>query len=360
MTTILIIAIAFLALVALMILHELGHFFLARKFGVRVDEFGLGYPPRIVGKKIGETIYSLNLLPFGAFVRIYGQEDRAQGPGSFNQKPFWQKAMIILGGVLSFWLIAIILLSFVMALGVPTIIEDEDTGYANPKVQIVQVLPNSPAAEAGISIGDVLVKASAPDSQVITDKVKEFQSFTSDHKGQEIQITLQRGNSIFDVSVTPRASPPANEGPLGVALARTAIKSFPWYLAPIEGAKATWNLTVGTVEGWGIVIGRLIKGEPTGATLMGPVGIFGLFAQVTQLGVNYFLQFFAVIAIYMALFNILPIPVTDGGKLLFLVIEKIRKRPMALKLEQKIEVAFFLLLISLMIWVTIKDISRLF
>ncbi len=356
----LIIVIAFLSLVALMILHELGHFLLARKFGVRVEEFGLGYPPRIVGKKIGQTIYSLNLLPFGAFVKIYGQEDRAEGSDSFGQKPFWQKAMIILGGVLSFWLIAIVLLSFVMALGVPTMIGDEETGFANPKVQIVQVLPNSPAEKAGVKIGDIVTKVSVSNSQLIVDKVKEFQNFTLDHKGQEIRITLQRGKATLDVMVTPRLSPPANEGPLGVALARTALKSFPWYLSPVEGTKATWNLTVGTVESWGIVIGRLVKGEPTGATLMGPVGIFGLFTQVTQLGVNYFLQFFAVIAIYMALFNILPIPVTDGGKLLFLVIEKVRKKPMALKIEQKIEVVFFLLLISLMIWVTIKDVIRLF
>ena len=110
----------------IVMIHELGHFILAKKFGVKVEEFGLGYPPRLFGKKIGETVYSINLLPFGAFVKIYGEESRINDPRSFSSKPFWEKALIVLGGVISFWIVAVIILSIIMGIGAPTIIGDEE------------------------------------------------------------------------------------------------------------------------------------------------------------------------------------------------------------------------------------------
>ena len=130
----LLVFIAFISLMSLIITHELGHFLLAKKFGIKVEEFGIGYPPRIYGKKVGETIYSLNLLPFGAFVRIFGHEERIDHPRSFSNKPIWQRALVILGGVVSFWIVAAILLTLVMALGVPSIINDSDAiGFSEPK-----------------------------------------------------------------------------------------------------------------------------------------------------------------------------------------------------------------------------------
>ncbi|MBI5221297.1 MAG: site-2 protease family protein [Candidatus Magasanikbacteria bacterium] len=353
--------IAFISLVGLMIIHEFGHFIIAKKFGVKVEEFGIGYPPRLYGKKFGETIYSLNLLPFGAFVRIYGQEERIENPRSFSGKPFWQKALIILGGVISFWIVSAILLSIVMALGTPTIIEDEENhNLVNPKVQIVAIAPNSPAEKAGIKIGDTITNIKYQVSNVKIDKVKDFQEFISTHKGQEVILTIQRGKENIDISLVPRASPPSDEGPIGIALVRTALKSFPWYIAPIEGVKATANLTIAAVKGWGNALINLINRRPTGVQLMGPVGVFDLFTQVSQLGLNYFLQFVAIISIFVALFNILPIPVTDGGKFLILVIEKIRGKAINQKIEQNIDIVSFALLLILMVWITIKDISRLF
>ena len=146
---ILTIIIAFISLVGLIVLHELGHFLLAKKFGVKVEEFGIGYPPRLFGKKIGETIYSLNLLPFGAFVKIYGQEERIDDSRSFSSKPFYQKALIVLGGVVVFWIVAAILLSIVMGTGVPSMIDDNQTGVLrDPKVQIISIAYGSPAEQA--------------------------------------------------------------------------------------------------------------------------------------------------------------------------------------------------------------------
>lgn len=191
-------------------------------------------------------------------------------------------------------------------------------------------------------------------------KVKEVQEFTEMNKGEEVILTIQRGKEVFDVSLVPRVSPPEGEGPMGVALARTAIKSWPWYQAPIQGIIATANLTLAIIQGWAQALVNAIKGLPTGAQLMGPVGIFDLFTQVSQLGIVYFLQFIAIISIYIALFNILPIPALDGGKLLFLGIEVVRKKPVSQKTEQNITTFFFGLLILLIILVTIKDIMRIF
>jgi regulator of sigma E protease len=371
------ILIAFVSLIGLIILHEFGHFILAKKFGVRVDEFGIGYPPRIFGKKIGETIYSINLLPFGAFVRLPGEiekveEDKSSSSPfavarviddqrSFSRQPVSKRAIIAFGGVLSFWLIGAILFSIVFSLGAPVAIDDEaDSNLVNPRVQIASISVDSPARAAGLKPGDTIRKFSISNSQFSINKVKELQELTEKYKGEEIILTIERGKEIFDVSLVPRVSPPAGEGPMGVALVRTALKSYPWYQAPWQGILATVNLTKAIVQGYGQAIKNLIEKKPTGVEMMGPVGIFHLFTQVSQLGVSYFLQFVGMVAIYIALFNVLPIPAVDGGKLLFLGIEAIRKKPISEKVEQNITATFFALLIMMMIWVTIKDITKLF
>lgn len=352
---ILTVLIALFSIIGLLVIHEFGHFIVAKRFGVRVEEFGVGLPPRIFGKKFGETFYSLNLLPLGAFVKLYGEEDREKKePWSFVQKPIWQRTLIILGGVVSFWIIAAILLSIVSALGAPVAISDEEAGILrNPKVQILAVTPNSPAEIAGIKAGDTIKDFN---------KVKEVQEFTEINKGQEITLTIARGKETFNVSLTPRVSPPEGEGAMGVALVRTAEKSYPWWLSPVKGIEATINLTGAIILSWGHILGSLVQGEglPKGVQLMGPIGIGSLIIQAAQVGLNYFLQFIAIISVYLAIFNILPIPALDGGKLLFLVMEKIKGRPVNQKIEQSITTAFFAILILLMIWVTIKDISRLF
>jgi len=158
----------------------------------------------------------------------------------------------------------------------------------------------------------------------------------------------------------PRSSPPSGEGPMGVALIRTTIKSYPWYLSPWQGIIATVNMTGTVIDGYGQAIKNIILGKPSGVELTGPVGIFHLFTQVSKLGVSYFLQFVGMIAIYIAIFNILPIPAVDGGKLLFLGIEAARKRPIPPKIEERITAVFFMALILLMVLVTIKDVARLF
>lgn len=360
---ILTIIIAFVSLIGLVVLHELGHFVLAKKFGVKVEEFGIGFPPRLFAKKIGETIYSLNLLPLGAFVKIYGHEKRIEDPRSFSTKPFYQKSLIILGGVVVFWIVAAILLSIVMGIGVPSAISDEEGGILKDvKVQIAVIASESPAEAAQLKIGDAILGLWFENEQLEVDKVGQVQEFTQAHKGEEVILTIQRGNEIFDVSLIPRVSFPGGEGPMGIALVRTTLKSYPWYIAPIQGVKATGTLTVAIVKGWGMVFSSLFqgKGVPPGVEIGGPVRIFELFVDVGALGTSYFLQFIALISISLALINILPIPALDGGWFVFLVIEKLKGKPLNDKIVQKVSATFFFLLIALMIWITIKDVIRLF
>ena len=362
---ILTIFIVFISLISLLILHEFGHFILAKKFGVEVEEFGVGYPPRLFGKKFGETLYSVNLIPFGAFVRIHGEEGGIEDYRSFTGKPFWQRSLIVLGGVLSFWIIAAVLLSIVMGLGVPTAVgDDANHNLVNPKVQIVSVAAGSPAEKAGIKIGDTvtLLRLKTKNEKVKVDKVRDVQKFIKSHRGEDIILTIKRGKDVFNLGLVPRINPPKGEGAIGVALARTAIMKYPLWKAPIEGVKACGSLTATITVALAKTLERLIQGNglPPGAQLMGPVGIVALMGQVAQMGVNYYLQFIAVISIYLAIFNILPIPALDGGKLLFLIIGKIKGSPVNEKLEQNVTAFFFALLIVLMIFVTFKDIQRLF
>jgi len=354
---------AFISLIGLVILHELGHFLLAKKFGMKVDEFGIGYPPRLFGKKIRETIYSLNLLPFGAFVKIYGQEQKIDDSGSFSSKPFYQKALVILGGVVVFWVVSAILLSIVMWLGVPSLIEDEEQGFLrDPKVQIIAINSNSPASESGLKVGDSITNVKCQILDVKIDRVKQVQNAIESCKGGETVLEIKRGKEIFDVYLTPRVSYPADQGPIGIALARTALKSYPWYRAPIEGIKLTGNLTVAIIKGWGLVFKGLFQGKgiPAGMEIGGPIRIFELFIDMSALGINYFLQFIALISLSLAIINILPLPALDGGWLLFLIIEKLRGKPLNDKIIAKISATFFILLVVLMIWITIRDIIRIF
>lgn len=360
------ILIAVASLIGLLILHEFGHFILAKKFGVKVEEFGIGYPPRIIGRKIGETIYSLNLLPFGAFVRIKGEEEASDDPRSFSRKPIWQRALIILGGILSFWLVAVIIFSFVFITGVPTAVPDElppnltNKIVSSPKVLIVGVAEDSPASKAGLEIGDRIISLNTEKKKMEISKVREIQDFIDGHKGEEVVLEIQRGEKIFKVAVIPRVSPPVGEGAIGVSLARAVVLAYSWYEAPLRAIENSVIITYDIIKGLGGALLRVIEGRPSGVTVVGPIGIGKMISQHFTLGINYFLQFIAVIAVYLALFNFLPIPAVDGGRLLFLGIEKLRGRPINRKIEQNINGIFFILLLFLMVWVTIKDISSLF
>ncbi len=353
------IIIAFLSLIGLIIIHELGHFLMAKKFGIKVEEFGLGYPPRLFGKKIGETIYSLNLIPFGGFVKIYGQEERINKPRSFTSKPFYQKALVILAGVLVFWVAAAILLAIVSGIGAPVIVEDDlAEGITDPKVQILYIAPDSPAEQAGLEVGNIIKSINGTE----VDKVSQVQEIIDNNKGEEVVLTIQKGKRFVDIPVVPRTSFLENEGPTGIGLARTGLKSYPWHLAVWEGIKETYLVTIAIIKAFASIIASLFQGQgmPAGTDIGGPVLIFSLFVNIGGLGASYILRLIAIIAIHLAILNILPIPALDGGWFVFLAIERLRGKPLNDKLVQKVSASFFLLLIALLIFLTIKDIMRFF
>lgn len=354
--------IIFFALIFLVVLHEFSHFWTARRFGVEVEEFGIGYPPRLFGKKIGKTIYSINLLPFGAFVKMKGEMESEKDKGSFSALPVSKRILIALAGVISFWIISAIIFSFLFFLGNQVAISDEeDDNLISPKVQIAGIAKNSPAENAGLKIGDVIVRIQSSDFEIqkVT-KVKEIQEFTRAHLGEELILTIERGKETFEVKVIPRENPPPGEGPMGVILARTAIKKYPIHLAIWEGTTYTFKSTLSIIEGYFLALKNVFAGKPSGVEVVGPVGIFQMAFHFMQLGVIYFLNFLAILSIYLAILNALPIPAFDGGKVLFLVVEAIRKRPISQEIEQKITAFFFILLIIFAFFVTIKDIQRLF
>ncbi len=359
---ILAILIIFFSIIALLVLHELGHFLLAKKFGVDVEEFGVGYPPRIFGRKFGKTIYSLNLLPFGAFVKIRGEEGGIEEIRSFSQKPIWQRSLIVLGGIVSFFICGIIILTIVAYVwGLPEAVSGATNNNQKTQVEIAEIFPNSPAQKAGLEPGDIMLSISAGSIKVKAADLKAVQEFINAHRGQKIILAIQREKSIFHFTLTPRRSPPANEGAMGVALVRVALEKYSLGKAFLKSVEISGKTTILVPYFLGAMIVKAIEHQPMqGGRLVGPIGIGNIMFNALSHGIRSYLFTLGMIANFLAVSNLLPIPAIDGGKLLFLGIEKIRKKAINRKVEASLNTTFFILLIGLMVVVTVQDIIRLF
>jgi regulator of sigma E protease len=361
---ILTILIIIVALSLLMALHEFGHFLVAKKLNIKVEEFGIGLPPRIWSKKINETEYSVNLIPFGAFVKIFSEEVEKDDPlyfRSYLSRPVWQRALVLLGGVVAFWVIAYFLFIFVLGLGVNTAVDDIDSPeFLNPKVQIIGINPHSPAQNAGFKTGDIILKIESLNETLKTDKEKEIRLFIKSHPQQPLKFTVKRGKKILDLNVTLSKDENGN-GFLGVYLQRTATIKYPWRKTIIEAGKVTYSNTQLGIWGYIEIIKSLLKERKMleGVELIGPVGLGSFMAGAFEISFVYFLQVLATISIFLAIFNLLPIPALDGGQLLFLAIEKIKRKPINKKTEEMINNFCFICLIILSLFVTIKDILNL-
>jgi len=354
--------IAFVIILGLLVfVHELGHFLVAKKMGARVEEFGFGFPPRIFSIKKGETTYSINLIPLGGFVKIFGEDGESKRDKySFAAKKVWQRATILLAGVAMNIVLAAILLSAGYMIGLPWAVED-DRAVSGANVQITEIATNSPAAKAGMKVGDVILGASAASGQLNdASKVIDVQNFIDKNKGQEVLILLKRGQSEFQVKIIPRANPPQGEGAMGVALARVAKMAFPWYRAIYEGAKETFVLIWLIISSLGYLIWQFFSTGHGAGQVVGPVGLYSITGQAAQMGFVYLLQLAALLSVNLAIVNALPFPALDGGRVLFLIIEKIKGSPVSEAVEKSVHAAGFVLLILLMIVITFKDIARLF
>jgi len=356
--------IVFIVILFLIVLvHEWGHFKAARKFGIRVDEFGFGFPPKIFGKKIGETEYSLNWIPLGGFVKIFGESREGEGePDSFVSKPIWQRMIVILGGVFMNWVLAAVLLTIGFWYGLPQEVTDANIDRARDvSIAITHVAPGSPAEEAGIKIGDSLVSLSYANNTSQVLEVEDVSAFINTSAGEEeVQVGIKRGEEVLNLSMLPEEPNEDGKRIIGVGLAKLGIVSSTWYQAPWDGTKAAWTMTTIFVGAFYDLLKNLILTGSAGADLAGPVGIGVMTYQFTQLGLSYLIQFAAILSLNLAIINILPIPALDGGRFLFLIIEAIKGSPVSKKMEATFQTAGIFLLISLMIFVTIKDVARFF
>jgi regulator of sigma E protease len=347
---------------ALILLHEWGHFIAAKKSGMRVDEFGIGFPPRLGGIRRGETLYSVNLLPIGGFVRILGEGgEEATNPRSFASRSAGRRAFVLGAGVLVNVLIAYAIFTAVQVVGVPTLIDDSTPldGTRDVGVQVVSVDPASPAAEAGLQIGDRIAALGVGEDVWNVDLVAQVQEITSEYGGQDIVVSIERGSERFDISVYARTEFPGSEGPLGISIARTGIVSHPWYEAPWRGVHITVAATTATFAAFGDALQSGIRSRSVPETISGPVGIVALAGQLRTLGTTYFLQLIAIISLNLAILNILPFPALDGGRIVFVVIEKIKGSPVNQRVEGMIHASGFALLMLLVAVITYHDIKGL-
>lgn len=363
----------------LVFVHELGHFLMARRMGMGVEEFGFGFPPRAVGitrhqntskwrvlwgrasvdtAKTYGTIYSINWLPFGGFVRIKGEQgDNAEQQDSFAHKSAWRRSVVLVAGVAMNIILAFVLISAGFMMGLPGAIGDEAPSGAiisEQRLQILQVEPGSPAEQAGLQAGDVIIAL----DNFQPKRVEDFQNYTRPLLGTEMSIHYSRGQTILTTNLVPEALYDKNEGAIGIGLAETGLVRYPWYRALWEGFKTTGLLLAQIVIAFGSIIVSLVMGQGAGVDVAGPIGVAALTGQVAQLGFIYVLQFAALLSLNLAIINIIPFPALDGGRLLFVGIEKIRGRAMKQRTEALINNIGFLTLITLIVLVTVRDISR--
>jgi len=345
-------------LIAILILvHEAGHFFAARLSGVRVEEFSIGFGKLIAARIRNGVQYSLRLLPFGGFVRMYGEEKRiSDDPQSFSAQPTRKRFFILIAGVTMNIIAGWLLFSASAAIGIPTLAQGGDD---SAPVSIIGVTPDSPAEKAGLRFGDRIRELRADDLTIAVDSEDDVIQFMDAYRGEEITMVIGRGDTATDIKVTPRANPPENEGPLGISLARLTVERVPLYFAPIEGAKALYRTTIATFQGFGALLKTIFTEGRAPAELSGPVGIFFFGYDLFLVGLSYFLQFAGIISVNLAIINLLPIPVLDGGWVLFLAIEKIRGGVrLAEQTERRFLLAGIAFLGAIMLFATYNDILK--
>lgn len=367
--------IAFLAVFAIIVFsHELGHFFAARKSGMRVWEFGFGFPPRLFGwyrdpetkkikfvgrkfdkKKIPATVYSFNLLPVGGFVSIKGEDGQdVEDADSFNAGKLWKKVIVVVAGVAMNFVLAGVLLSIGLMIGLPTMVEGNNQKYVSDvRLEIAQVLKDRPAAEAGLQAGDVILKI----DELENPRVESMQDYTNQAGETPLDIEIRRGEEVFVKTITPTKYEESGRYGIGVAIADVGTVKYPWYLAVYRGFVSAGLYLKEIVLAFGGLIKGLFVGAGVPEGVSGPVGIAVMTGQIAKLGLIYLLQFTAILSLNLAVLNILPIPALDGGRLIFLLFSRWNKKLKLDKYENTAHGIGFIALMVLVVLVTIRDLG---
>jgi regulator of sigma E protease len=361
----------FVVLVILILVHEFGHFIVAKKSGIRVDEFGIGFPPKLFGKKIGETEYTINALPIGGFVRIWGEDPTEEHYGeneeserSFVKQPKYIQALVLVAGVSMNILLAFFLYSLSFMIGLPTAAStlEEAANLEDARLLITEIMPNSPASE-GLQESDEIQGVTRSDSILTSDTalspedVSTFITNTPENEGVLFKI-MRRGETQY-VTIHPQKGV-FEDNPekvaAGFSMSLAGTQSYPFFTAIWEGAKRTYNSFGMVLSG----LWQLASGNASFSQVSGPVGIVGLVGDAAALGLTWLLTFSAFISLNLAVINLLPLPALDGGRLVFVAVEAITRKPINPVFATRVNQIGFIALLSLMFVVTVHDIIKLF
>lgn len=366
-----------LVLSGLVLLHELGHFFVARIFGVKADEFGFGFPPRAIGfvkddgkwKRIGRTdraryrrtIWSLNWLPLGGFVRLKGEvPEDAKDEDSLLAKNGWQKFAILAAGVTMNWIFAAVVFSTGFVVGVPAALDDVPDAaiVTDRKVQIMDVVQGTAADKAGLKPGDVLSEVF--EGGVVVADADMYRQLLANRSDPPVPFTLEviRNGERLTIETQAEYLEQLGRPALGVALADTGIVRFPAHLAVAQGVSLTTRYTAMIVSGFVSLLGGLLNGKGASAELSGPVGIAVMTGGIVKQGGWAVAQFAAILSLNLAVINFLPIPALDGGRALFVALEGIRRKKNNIRTEAIVHQIGFLTLMLIVLLVTIQDLRR--
>lgn len=355
-------AVVFIIILSILVfIHELGHFAVAKLIGVNVEEFGFGLPPRIWGKKIKKTIYSINWLPIGGFVKLSGEDESdfslksLKSPKTLNSYFFArskkERAAILLAGVT---------MNFLLAVGITAFLLTQGVAEVSGRVHVEQVLPGGPAEKAGLQKNDIILSiASSLSTLRPLSTPKELIDFVNNEKGREVKITIERNGKKQDIVVTPRTEYPKGEGPTGIAISDLETKVYPITQAPFVAVKINVTRAWEMLAGIAGLIARLVRLQPVGGDVAGPIGIAQVTGQAVRFGWKAVLEFMSILSLNLAVLNVLPIPALDGGRLLFVVFEKILGRKVKPAFEQSTHQIGMIVLFILILLISINDILRL-
>jgi len=354
----------------LVILHELGHFLMAKRAGIGVEEFGIGLPPRIWGKKIGETIYSVNWLPFGGFVRLVGEDPedkKSNQKNSFYIKSIGQRMLVVVAGVFANFALAVVIFYIVVAalgykVSLPLLV-DHNFKFVNQTTQVLiaDVNPDSPASAAGIQIGDSIVSAKGQEIS----SIEKLQEVIRASENQPIPLVLENpvNNQTWEVVATPKYSEKQQAPVLGVGLGELVVLNYQTLPQKVfSGFIHSYNTLDYSVRVFAEIIGYSIKTRditPVSEGVAGPVGIAAITSQAVSLGWLSVMQLVGLLSLNLAVINILPIPALDGGRFAFIIVEVIIKRRVYPKVEKWAHTIGFALLLALILLVTYNDILKL-
>lgn len=350
----------FAVLAVLVLVHEFGHFWAARRKGIKIEEFGFGFPPRLFGIKKGETLYSFNLLPLGGFVKIFGEDSvNSQDPENFASRGVGQRAAVIAAGVFFNLILAYFLFSFVFWLGMPVDADDPlwKSGVQNPRITIIDVLLFSPAAAIGLEKGDKIIELKSEGQSIKPSAIVDVQNFINENQGSTVNLQILRKRKELNFRIALPQDRQADEGILGIAMANIGIFKKPIIAALWSGMKETLSTILRTFAGLIFILKLLFSGENVSGLVSGPVGIFSIVGSSLNFGYAYLLTLIATLSVNLALINFFPIPALDGGRLLFLAIEALRGRPISQKAAGLAHSLGFAILILLMAIVTYYDLK---